>query len=362
MDDRYLAPALKVFVDGTELTPDVALHLARAVVTLQRDSLDAFALELVNPYPDLPWTHGEFKEVFAPGKPVVVQMGYVDALQPLIDGEVTRIAASFGEEGTSVLRVSGTTGLHRLQAATRTRTFLEATDADIVSRVAQEAGLTAAVQGATDVTHPYVAQVNQTDLAFLRTRARRIGYEIFGEGSKLHFVPLRNAAASSLTLVWGRTATAFTPPAELVPLRSFTPALDAQGLVTGVTVRWYDPATMEVIEASATAPTTVMGAEAAPDAVTAAFGAAPLLVADRPVATVAEAMALAKALLEERSLGFVTATGTAVGLPDLRAGAVVKVDGVGDRFVGEYLISRATHDFSVDGYVTSFHAQRNAAG
>ncbi|HLM67595.1 MAG TPA: contractile injection system protein, VgrG/Pvc8 family, partial [Longimicrobium sp.] len=179
MDDRYLAPALKVFVDGTALAPDVALHVARATVTLQRDSVDGFTLELVNPYPELPWTHGDLKDVFAPGMPVTVQMGYVDDLSPLIEGEVTRIAAAFDEGGTSTLRVSGATWLHRLQTATRTRTFLQSTDADIAQRVAQEAGLTAVVSGADTVTHPYVAQVNQTDLAFLRERARRIGCEIF---------------------------------------------------------------------------------------------------------------------------------------------------------------------------------------
>ena len=38
-----------------------------------------------------------------------------------------------------------------------------------------------------------------------------------------------------------------------------------------------------------------------------------------------------------------TATGTTVGLPDLRAGQRVRIKGVGSRFSGTYFVTKTTH-------------------
>ena len=53
-----------------------------------------------------------------------------------------------------------------------------------------------------------------------------------------------------------------------------------------------------------------------------------------------------------------TATGTCVGLPDLRTGQRVRIKGVGSRFSGTYFVTETTHTIGDQGYSTNFTARR----
>jgi hypothetical protein len=55
----------------------------------------------------------------------------------------------------------------------------------------------------------------------------------------------------------------------------------------------------------------------------------------------------------------IDATGIVAGLATLKAGATVKIDGVGTAFSGEYSVTETTHTFdSQSGYLTSFVCSR----
>jgi phage protein D len=56
--------------------------------------------------------------------------------------------------------------------------------------------------------------------------------------------------------------------------------------------------------------------------------------------------------------GLVEATGTTIGLPDLRAGRTVNIRGTGYHFDGRYAIVSSTHTLADNGYRTSFTARR----
>ena len=73
-----------------------------------------------------------------------------------------------------------------------------------------------------------------------------------------------------------------------------------------------------------------------------ALGGGTMTVADRPVSTPEEADALAKSVLAQLGNAYLEAEGTARGDPRLRAGVTVQIDGVGERFSGNYTLS-STH-------------------
>jgi uncharacterized protein len=132
--------------------------------------------------------------------------------------------------------------------------------------------------------------------------------------------------------------------------------------VDHVIVRGHDPKTRELIEARAgagDADATLGGPEKGPQVTTGAFGAREQVVVDQPVASQTEAAQLAKAIYSRRALEFVTGTGTAVGLPELKAGRVVRLLGLG-RFSGRYYVTRSTHSIGASGYVTSFAARSDS--
>ncbi|HET6763456.1 MAG TPA: contractile injection system protein, VgrG/Pvc8 family [Longimicrobiaceae bacterium] len=359
--DKYLAPAFKVEVDGAELEADVRLYVQELWAACESDGTDSCSVTLVNPYPEMPWTHGEHKDVFAIGSEVKLLMGYVDKVQAVFDGEVTALAPTFPADGIPRLTIVGHSKLHRLTAPSRTDTYLGVTDADIVTRIAGRAGLTGAADS-PGVTYDYVMQNNLNDLAFLRRRARRMRFEVWVEGSKLHFGKPRDTGSKEMTLVWGRTANAFAPPDELVPLYEFHPVADAQGQVSGVKVRWWDMAKGEAVEGAAAAgDVEAMGGTSGPAAADDSFGTErTLVVTDEPVAAKADADLLAAAILNERAMGYVRARGSSIGLPALKPGQVVAIDGVGDAFSGSYYVSRVVHRMDGEGFSTDFEVRRNA--
>jgi phage protein D len=81
-------------------------------------------------------------------------------------------------------------------------------------------------------------------------------------------------------------------------------------------------------------------------------------VVNEPMFSKEQAKARARALLQERQKGMVRASGTTVGLPDLRAGQLVLIKGLGARFDGVYFIDDTTHTIGDGGYTTQFNCHR----
>jgi uncharacterized protein len=79
------------------------------------------------------------------------------------------------------------------------RTFVKKKDSEIAQQIATERGFSAKVVD-SKTTHEYIIQANQTDLAFLQERARRIHYEVVVEGKVLHFRPVAYDSAPVLSL------------------------------------------------------------------------------------------------------------------------------------------------------------------
>jgi uncharacterized protein len=88
-------------------------------------------------------------------------------------------------------------------------------------------------------------------------------------------------------------------------------------------------------------------------------GRSELVIADAPVASAQEAQAHAAALLALQQQTIVTASGTAVGRPDLRVGSTLELSGVG-RFDGSYFVEQVTHSLGAGGYQTSFQVRTAA--
>ena len=81
-------------------------------------------------------------------------------------------------------------------------------------------------------------------------------------------------------------------------------------------------------------------------------------VEDEPIFTQDEADKRALDLLKERNRDLVKASGTCIGLPELRAGQRVTIGNLGSRFSGEYFITDTMHTISDSGYITKFNARR----
>jgi phage protein D len=362
MTVERFAPAFSVEVDGVGVEADAAGAVTELSVTRQPDTIDTCVLTLANPLPEMRWTHSpRDADVFRAGNGLTIKLGYGNALREVFDGEITAITPTFPEAGTPTLRIEGYTRMHRLRAAPKTRTFLGMTDGEIAGRVARDLKLQLDADD-PGVSHDYVIQFNQTDLAFLLERAERIRYEVSVSGRKLRFKRAGESQTRALTLVYGGAAEDPADASDAHPLRSFSPKMNLLRPVDHVIVRGHHPKTGKAIEARAgagDADATLGGTRKGPELATGAFGAREHTVVDRPVASLTEAKQLARALYTGRALEFVTGNGTTIGIPEMAAGTVVRLLGLG-RFSGSYYVTQCTHTIGAAGYQTSFAARSDS--
>jgi phage protein D len=345
------APRFEVLVDGRELDPEAALDVIEVSVCDAVVGSDCFTVLLNN------WDSGRQRlkwlddRRFREGVEVELRLGYVDSLAPLIVGEVTALEPEFPEGEAPRLRLQGYDRLHRFQRGRKTRTFTNVKDSEIAERIARELGLAANVQD-SGVVHEYVLQHNRTDVDFLCERARRIHYEVRVEGRTLSFRETANARSEVVSLEYGFT------------LRSFYPRLTTLGQVSEVVVRGWNPKTKEPIAERARRgdeTTTMGGSELGVAAAERAFFATEAAIVERPVASAGEALQMARGKFREMALGFVTGEATAIGDPVIRAGTVVELTNLGERFSGLYYVTSSEHRVDAMGYVTTCTVERNAA-
>lgn len=344
-------PGFEVLVNGTALPVRAAAHVVEVSVEQDTELPDMFSLTIASSdelEDEFEWVDDE--KLFAVGNSVEVKMGYADQLTSIFKGEVTALEPSFGADRLPRLVARGYDRRHRLTRGRRTRTFLKKKDSEIAEQVAREAGLT---PSATDskVTHDYVLQANQTDYEFLVERASRINFEVVVEDKTLMYRPVANDEGEAVTLMAD------------IDLEDFSPRLSSAGQVSDISVRGWDPKNKKEIlgKAKAGDEVTKMGGKQSGAALSKkAFGEASGGVRGLPVMTQAEADQIAVALFNSASLGLITGDASCGGRADLRPGRVVKIDGVGKRFGGQYYVTAATHVCTPGGYTTRFSFRRNA--
>jgi Phage protein D len=347
-----LIASFDVIIDGSPLPLTTQAFVIGITVDDSVKVPGMFTLEIAganDSSKSLPWVDDE---LFSVGKVVEIKFGYGSDLETLIIGEITALEPEFGIDRLPSLLVRGYDRRHWLQRGSKTRTFVQQKDSDIASQLADEAGLTADVKD-SEVKHDYVIQANQSDLDFLQERARLIQYEVAVEDKKLLFRPVSNDQGEAMTITMDDH------------LLEFYPRLTLARQVGEINVRGWDiKEKKEVVGKSTTGDEkSLMGGKTAgPKLADAAFGAAVSLVSQQPVMTQAEADQIAKARLNDLALGLITGEGVCLGRTDLRAGKVIKIDGIGKRFSGQYYISSAVHRYHAQGgYRTHFTVRRSAS-
>jgi len=148
-------------------------------------------------------------------------------------------------------------------------------------------------------------------------------------------------------------------------LKSFNPVMNILKPVQEVIVKGYDVKTKKAIEGRAGSgdeDTKMGGKKTGAQIAKQALGRPKKeVVVNQPVATQEEADQLAKTIYNENMQEFITGRGSSVGIPDLKAGTVIELDKLGDRFNGRYYITSATHSITSAGYQTSFNVRRNSS-
>ncbi len=309
------------------------------------DGADRFSLTLSYPFDH---AEGRFDDLdwgrFSTGTSVKIWMGYGDQLgpepaengsssEPVFVGKINAVRPEFPEQGGPTVDVSGYGLLHEMTRGTRSASWDGRPLGEVVTEIAADYfGERNVTVTDADVRSEKLIQENQNDYRFLESTANRYGFELFSRPGAFHF-EARNARDAEIrrndptvTLRYGES------------LISFSAEINDSDQVGAVEVRHWDPAEKREIVGSAERENGGTGKN----------------VMRIPVRSRDEADRRAEYELERISETFVQGDGETWGIPEIRAGETIQLDGVDDMFSKTYYVKRATHRMGSSGYRTSF--------
>ncbi|MFT3843302.1 MAG: contractile injection system protein, VgrG/Pvc8 family [Myxococcaceae bacterium] len=284
------------------------------------------------------------------GAKVEVTLGSGDEAQVVFTGKVSAVEGSFDSEREPKVEVFAEDALMQLRMTRRCKTYEKTSDEKLAESVGQAHQLQVSTK-APGPTYDVVQQWNQSDLAFLRERARLIQAELWVKDDTLHFATRPNRVGQQVELTLGVDLLRLDVRADLAHQRS---SVSVSGYDAKKREGFTKQAGNEAIQAEAPKGKT------GPQAVAAlGNGLASLRVREAPLSQ-GEADAWAKAELLRRARQFVVALGTTRGTPTLDVGSRVKLVGAGNSFSGDgYYVTSVRHSWSrSEGFRTHFEAER----
>jgi phage protein D len=351
----FYVPAFELRLRGRPVAQDVVRDVMSVTYKDNVAEIDSFEV-VINNWDAVNRTYKYSDDtLFDPGSEIELRMGYRGRgdLELMISGEITALKPAFPAGGQPTLAISGLNLLHRFRGKQESHTYLDKTDSEIAQEVGSRVQVDVRTDPRNEPRHAYLVQDNVYDLVFLMERARANGYDLLVEEPpnqprRLYFGPSTRILRETYRLVYGGS------------LVEFQPNLTTANQVGEVVVRGWDPIRKEKIEYRATMAeldTQGLGSGVAPG-VQKSFEDRKEIVSTHVVESQAEARRLAVETLQQIAKGLVTATGSTVGLPHLRAGSVVEVGGLGERFSGRYFVTDTTHAMGDAGYTTQFGCRR----
>jgi uncharacterized protein len=373
----FYAPAFQVRLRGETLPPEVVRDVIEVTYEDNVEKVDSFTL-VVNNWNSLErhpkfLGQGAFPRLWnlvQPGNEMELLLGYQGRspdMRLMTSGYVTTLEADFPEGGAPRLTVRGLNVLDRLRGKQYTWGWPEGkavgiTDSEIARDLGRKPdqpegrpglGIKVKVDPEAARQEPVVPSVlmnNEYPIVFLMRRARARGYDVFitrepgSDEPVLYFGPSRRVRDRTYELAWGKSLT------------SAKVTISTARQVKTVTVLGWDRKTKKQIKGVAK----IEDQAGVPPSVKefALRNGREEVVTDHPVPDEAEAKKHAAELLVRQSLEQIQVTGAVVGLPDLRAGRVAMLAGLGPILDGRYFVTETAHVLGDNGYRTTFKARR----
>lgn len=321
------------------------------------------ALGIANPGPD---------GAFDIDNKVSLALGYASSsLEDVFLGEVTGVQVTFPSGGMPSLTLVAHDYLHRLAQGTTARGFGPLADALVAIILSAENLLIPLIDPAVMAVSTALTALNvifsgtgtkqgargegESDLDLLKRIADRYDADFWVEGDVLYlarFIP--KEYSPRLTLTYGESLIEFAPQVTTVgqvAAVSMKFTLRELRLSFLVTAGWdFDREALKVV---------VLPGEAAKGA-KAVSGPAYTII-DRPITSPADIATSALGIISELRKKLnqrLTGTGSCIGNPAIRAGAMIELTGLGPDFSGNYRVKSATHTIDSGGYRTSFEVYK----
>jgi len=274
---------------------------------------------------------------FVPGGQIVIEAGYENANQVIFQGIITGQSITIDDVIGSTLEVECRDQAIKMIVGRKCLTFSQQKDSDIISSIIGTYGLSSSVT-ATDTTWPMQVQYYVTDWDFILQRAEINGMIVTALNGKVSVFKPDASTTSVLTVTYGDN------------LYSFNAEMDAVSQLGNVTASTWDYTTQAIVTGQSANNVPGPG-NISSKTLSQVVGAnyqiqttAPLQNADLTTWSQAQLIKSEYAKIQ----GEVQTLGTNLANP----GNYITLQGLGDRFNGDHLVSKVVHDISDGNWVT----------
>jgi phage protein D len=253
----------------------------------------------------------------------------------------------FSKAGVDMIEILALDGMIKLAASRMTKFWEDSTDSDIVSAVLGDAGVDAGTVDSTSVSHKYVLQRNESNLAFLKRLAARNGFLLMGNQDGTVDFKKPQFSGTAKELARG-------------DLLSLDYTVSHQEVPPNITVHGWNYIDKEMVEGTASSGD-VEAIGGGSDAVseTGSIWQDDMYLTELWVSDQGAAKDMAVAELNRRARSFVRGRGVVHGDGAIRAGTKVKLKEFATGFNPEGFVVGTRHRIQGGTYTTEFFFESN---
>ncbi len=327
----------KVLIEGTEVSTRFGIQ--SIAITNECNRIPTAILTVI----DGSVADQEFKAsndtVFEPGKSIEIKAGY-DAIEEIIfKGTIIKQAVKITKKNSALI-ISCKDEAFKMTLGKKNRIFYDATDSDAIEKLIQDAGVSPQVE-ATTFSHHELVQYQSTDWDFMISRAQVIGAICTVSDGAIHIKKPTISGTEVLTATFGST------------IFSFDAEIDARNQYKNYEANSWDYSNQEIVSVEATNSGQVTTGNLDESSLAKASG-------DQTVrldhtgnihSEILQNWIDSKSTLQQLSM--IRGKMQVQGNEKLKAGVLVKIEGIGDRFNGNVFIGGVHHIITEGNWFTN---------
>lgn len=345
MSTVSLTPTFIIHLNGSRIAVDLESSVLKIITYDRVDLPGSFEIQLSDSNKEL--INGSD---FVIGSQIKITMGYKDDVCNIFTGEITSLISKIRRNADDVLIVKGFNSLLRLNKGKVTKAFLDMSDTDILTEIAESSGLNTDIE-LVGSDRLFSTQYNISNMDYLLQMAKKYNCRIWVENGTLMFKKIISGDSADVILETGKT------------LLDFYPVMDTASLLTGVEIRSWDNKAGEQILGSAGVSDivniiggTITGNKLVEDN----FNCRIEQITDTTVLDINSADTMALDILTQNSMEFIKGHGNCEGNYNIFTGKMIELKEIGAPFNGKYYVVAVKHVFDCStGFTTSFEVIRN---
>jgi Rhs element Vgr protein len=270
---------------------------------------------------------------FIPGKAIEIQAGYALSEETIFKGIIVKHGIKVSDSQSSMLIIECRDEAYKMSIGRNNKSFDESSDSDIISGIVANCGLTNDVDPTTAI-HDKIIQYNVSDWDFINLRAEMNSLFVMVDDGHVEVKKLDPGQTAVMLLSYGAS------------ILEFEAEIDSRNQFRGIKAESWNSADQEIIEMEGQSQAIPHPGNLTNDELANVAGLDFLMLRHSGQITDAELKAWSDAMLNRSRLARNVGRIKIQGIPDLKPGHVVELQGLGNRFNGNAIITAVRHEIA----------------